>query len=437
MNTKLRTLTTINSSELSSSLTDITILYARLSQDDGSLGDSNSIVNQKNMLEMFAQDNGMKNLVFFVDDGISGTTFKRPAFEQAIELVNQGRVKNFIVKDLSRFGRDYLKVGMFTEMMFPEKDIRFIAINDNVDSNNEDDNTLAPFRNMFNEWYARDCSKKIKAVKHAKGNAGEKMNANPPYGYMKDPNNRKNWIIDELAAKIVKRIFNEYVRGLSLTQIANRLKSEEVLTPASHKMSLGIKARETPSGNPCWWSADSVGCILKRQEYCGHTVNFKTYKKSYKTKKYLFTSEEKRKVFYGTHERIIDQETFDLVQSMRESGRRRRTKHNRVGLFSGIAHCVDCGSRHRFSASQKYYACAGSKSRVIDCNNSHGIGEEMLSKVVLNDFNRISQFVIKHEKEFVESMQKQFELSNAKTVKQDKLALEKAKVRFSKLYKLS
>ena len=173
MDTKLRTLTTINNSQLSNDMTEITVLYARLSQDDGSLGDSNSIVNQKNMLETFARDMGMKNLVFFSDDGISGTTFNRPAFEHAIELVNSKRVKNFIVKDLSRFGRDYLKVGMFTEVLFPEKEVRFIAINDNVDSNNEDDNTLAPFRNMFNEWYARDCSKKIKAVKHAKGNAGE------------------------------------------------------------------------------------------------------------------------------------------------------------------------------------------------------------------------------------------------------------------------
>ncbi|GGC97888.1 recombinase family protein [Enterococcus wangshanyuanii] len=433
MKTANRPLTSINSSELSNNLTDITVLYARLSADDGSLGDSNSIINQKNMLETFAQDNGMKNLVFFVDDGISGTTFKRPAFEQAIELVNKGRVKNFIVKDLSRFGRDYLKVGMFTEMMFPEKDIRFIAINDNVDSNNEDDNTLAPFRNMFNEWYARDCSKKIKAVKHAKGNAGEKMCANPPYGYFKDPENKKKWIVDDMAAKIVKRIFSDYKKGFSLTQIAKQLKQEQILTPSCYKNSLGIKARKIRHADPCFWNVDIVGKILARQEYCGHTVNFKTYKKSYKTKKLLFNPEEKRKVFYDTHEAIIDQETFDLVQTMRKAGRRRRTKHNKVGLFSGIAHCVDCGSRHLFSAGQGYYACAGSKSRLIDCNNAHGISEKTLSKVVLDDFNHISQFVANHEKKFVENMQKQFELSNAKAMRQDKQVLEKAKVRFSEL----
>ncbi|MGG5342165.1 recombinase family protein [Enterococcus sp. AZ192] len=433
MKTANRPLTSINSSELSSNLTDITVLYARLSQDDGSLGDSNSIINQKNMLETFAQDSGMKNLVFFVDDGISGTTFKRPAFEQAIELVNKGRVKNFIVKDLSRFGRDYLKVGMFTEMMFPEKDVRFIAINDNVDSNNEDDNTLAPFRNMFNEWYARDCSKKIKAVKHAKGNAGEKMCANPPYGYFKDPENKKKWIVDDTASKIVKRIFSDYKKGFSLTQIAKQLRQEQILTPSCYKNSLGIKARKIRHADPYFWNVDIVGKILARQEYCGHTVNFKTYKKSYKTKKLLFNSDEKRKVFYDTHEAIIDQETFDLVQTMRKAGRRRRTKHNKVGLFSGIAYCVDCGSRHLFSAGQDYYACAGSKSRLIDCNNAHGISEKKLTQLVLNDFNHISQFVVNHEKKFVENMKKQFELSNAKAMLQDKQALEKAKVRFSEL----
>ena len=433
MNTAIRPLTSINSSELSSNLMDITVLYARLSADDGSLGDSNSIINQKAMLETFAFENGLKNLVFFVDDGISGTTFKRPAFEQAIELVNLGRVKNFIVKDLSRFGRDYLKVGMFTEMMFPEKDIRFIAINDNVDSNNEDDNTLAPFRNMFNEWYARDCSKKIKAVKHAKGNAGERMCANPPYGFLKDPNDKKNWIVDEVAAKIVKRIFSEYVKGVSLTQIANQLKQDKVLTPNCHKNSLGVKARKISHNNPYWWSVEVVGSILGRQEYCGHTVNFKTYKKSYKTKNCLLNPEEKRKVFLNTHEQIIDQETFDLVQKMRGAGRRRRTKYNKFGLFSGLAYCIDCGSRHLFSASQNYYACSGLKSRLINCNHSHGISEKKLTQVVLADFNRISQLVVDYEKEFVENMQKQFELSNAKIVKQDKLALEKAKTRFSEL----
>lgn len=412
---------------------DITVLYARLSADDGSLGDSNSIINQKNMLETFAWDNGMKNLVFFVDDGISGTTFKRPAFEQAIELVNQGRVKNFIVKDLSRFGRDYLKVGMFTEMMFPEKEIRFIAINDNVDSNNEDDNTLAPFRNMFNEWYARDCSIKIKAVKHAKGNAGEKICVNPPYGFFKDPQDKKNWIVDEAAAKTIKYIFNEYVKGLSLTQIANNLKSEKVLTPAKHKKSLGIKSAGSDNNNPYLWCAELVSNILERQEYCGHTVNFKTYKKSYKSKKSLFNPEDKRKIFYDTHERIIDQETFDLVQTMRKAGRRRQTKHNKAGLFSGVVYCVDCGSRHRFNAGSPYYACSGSVSRTVHCTGSHGIGEKALAKIVLNDFNHISQFIANYEKEFVERMQKQFELSNAKTVKQDKQALEKAKSRFSEL----
>ena len=433
MDTKLRTLTTINNSQLSNDMTEITVLYARLSQDDGSLGDSNSIVNQKNMLETFARDMGMKNLVFFSDDGISGTTFNRPAFEHAIELVNSKRVKNFIVKDLSRFGRDYLKVGMFTEVLFPEKEVRFIAINDNVDSNNEDDNTLAPFRNMFNEWYARDCSKKIKAVKHAKGNAGEKMCATPPYGYLKDPHDKSNWIIDKEAAKVIQRIFNDYVKGLSLSQIAKTLMNEKILTPGNYKKSIGIKTPRVSNDNPYWWSAELVGSMLERLEYCGHTVNFKTYKKSYKIKKRFPNPEEKRKIFYDTHERIIQQDTFDLVQKMRKAGRRRRTKHNRVGLFSGVAHCVDCKNRHRFSASTNYYSCSGSKSRLVDCNNAHGISEGMLSEIVLADFNQVSQFVLEHEDEFVEILQKQFELHNTRAIKQDNQILKKSEVRYVKL----
>lgn len=435
MNTAIRPLTSINSSELSTNLTNITVLYARLSADDGSLGDSNSIINQKTMLESFAYENKLKNPVFFVDDGISGTTFKRPAFEQAIELVNQGRVTTFIVKDLSRFGRDYLKVGMFTEMMFPEKNVRFIAINDNVDSNNEDDNTLAPFRNMFNEWYARDCSKKIKAVKHAKGNAGEKMGATPPYGYLKDPKDNKNWIVDEVADKIVKRIFSDYVKGLSLSQIARDLRSEKIMTSAYHKRSMGLKSSGAKDGDAYLWCAELVSNILERQEYCGHTVNFKTYKKSYKVKNSLLNPEEKRKVFYNTHEAIVDQETFDLVQKMRKATKRRRTKGGRVGLFSGIAHCLDCKSRHHFNASNSYpyYKCGGFYSRRIQCNGSHGIGEEKLSEIVLNDFNHISHFVISHENEFVEAVQRQFEMANTEMLKQDKQNIKSAEQRFVKL----
>jgi site-specific DNA recombinase len=436
MNTAIRPLTSINSSELSNNLTEITVLYARLSKDDGRNGESDSISNQKAMLEAYAIEKGFTNLVFFADDGISGTTFKRPAFEQAIALVKSNRVTNFIVKDLSRLGRDYLQVGLLTEVTFPEYDVRFLAINDRVDSDIEDNSTFdfQAIKNLFNQAYAKECSEKIKAVKHAKGNAGERMCANPPYGYLKDPNDKKNWIVDEIAAKIVKRIFNEYVKGLSLTQISNRLKVEEVLTPARHKKSLGVKSAGSNNNNPYLWCAELVSNILERQEYCGHTVNFKTYKKSYKAKKWLLNPEEKRKVFYNTHEAIVDQETFDLVQVMRKSIKRRKTKNGKIGLFSGIAHCVDCGSRHRFQArGYSYYSCAGSKSRVIDCDNAHGIGEKTLSKVVLDDFTHISQFIVNHEKEFVKNMQKQFELSNAKTIKQDKLALGKAKTRFSEL----
>ena len=261
--------------------TNLTILYARLSKDDGKSGDSDSIVNQKLLLENFAKDQKMSLCLFLYDDGVSGTTFNRPTFGTALELVNQGRVKNFIVKDLSRFGRDYLKVGAFTEVAFPEKGVRFVAINDNVDSAKPDDNSLAPFRNLFNEWYARDCSKKIKSVKHAKGNAGIRMAVNVLYGYLKGENYLQTyeWVIDEEAASVVRRIFNDFASGKSMTMIVNELREEKVLIPSAHKEKLGFKARKTE--DPTYWSSSMIRQILGQREYCGHTVNFKTYKNSF------------------------------------------------------------------------------------------------------------------------------------------------------------
>ncbi|CDG03727.1 recombinase family protein [Lactococcus lactis] len=417
---------------------NLTVLYARLSKDDGKSGDSDSILNQKLLLENFAREQKLAPYVFLADDGVSGTTFNRPAFQQAIELVNRGQVKTFVVKDLSRFGRDYLKVGAFTEVAFPEKGVRFIAINDNVDSDRPDDNSLAPFRNLFNEWYARDCSKKIKAVKHSKGNAGIPMTANVPYGYLKGENYKETheWIVDEEAAIVIRRIFHDYASGKSMTMIAKELETERVNTPAAHKVSIGLKSNKMPSFR-YGWNAQTIRQVLAHREYCGHTVNFKTYKKSYKTKKHLPTPLEEQKIFKNTHEAIIDEDLFELVQEKRGAYRPRRTMHHHVGLFSGITCCMDCGSLHHYDHNggdcSPFYYCSGASKRIKICKSRHSIMEKRLEPIVLEDVRRITQLVKNNESELVTFLEKKFRAQKSRTFQKDKQMLEKAKHRFLEL----
>ena len=417
---------------------NLTVLYARLSKDDGKSGDSDSILNQKLLLENFAREQKLSPCVFLADDGISGTTFNRPAFQEAIELVNQGKVKAFVVKDLSRFGRDYLKVGAFTEVAFPEKGVRFIAINDNVDSDKPDDNSLAPFRNLFNEWYARDCSKKIKAVKHAKGNVGLPMTANIPYGYLRGDDYAKThkWIVDEEAAVIVKRLFHDYASGKSMAQIAQELKKEKILLPSAHKMKLGIKPNRIPE-DPYAWNSSIVRQVLRYREYCGHTVNFKTYKTSYKIKKSLNNDFDKQKIFKNTHEAIIDEELFELVQEKRGTYRPRITRKKQVGLFSGIACCLDCGSiHHYYNDTEKrsaFYYCSGASKRIKKCASRHNIQEKILTQYILSDIQRVTQLLKKNESElitYLESMQKKKDLH---TFEKEKLLFQKSELRFQEL----
>lgn len=420
-----RSLTTENNEKL-------TILYARLSQDDGNKGDSNSIVNQRQMLENVAKKQNFRNIKFLSDDGISGTTFERPAFMEAIKLVQMGKVANFVVKDLSRFGRDYLKVGMFTEMMFPEKDVRFIAINDNVDSLREEDNSLAPFRNMFNEWYARDCSKKIKAVKHMKGNAGIPLTCNLPYGYIRDPADKNHWLVDEEAAKIVRRIFHEYKSGVSLTQIAKGLGADKVLIPARHKLAIGMKVN-TAGLHKYQWSTDTVRTFLENPAYCGHTVNFRTYKKSYKSKKCLPNARENWKIFKNTHEAIIDEKDFEMVQTMRKATKRRYTKSGKVGLFAGIAFCADCDRREIFMGSKDYYYCGGVKSHRVKCSSAHGIYEKNLLKLATEHFRGITELVSEDEERLVAILRKKFELEQSQDLANEQKKLTKAENRLAEL----
>ena len=311
---------------------NITALYARLSQEDALDGESNSIANQKKILLKYATDNGFPNPTFFIDDGVSGVTFDRPGWNEMIRLSEAGKVKTVIVKDMSRMGRDYLKVGYYTESFFAERDIRYIAINDGVDSD-KGDNEFTSFRNLFNDFYARDTSKKIRAVMRAKGNAGEHLCTNPPYGYMKSPDNKKVWIVDEEAAAVVKRVFDLCIAGKGPMQIAKVLTADKVLTVKAYYAKRDGKPMPD---NLYRWDFKTIAGILERPEYTGCTVNFKTYSKSHKLKKRLQNAPENQRIFLNTQPAIIEEQVFERVQELR-ANKRRPTKTGRQGLFFWLA----------------------------------------------------------------------------------------------------
>lgn len=434
LDTLQRTLTTQNHnfSRRNKAKQELTVLYARLSQDDGTQGDSDSIVNQKAMLEKFARDNSLYNTRFFVDDGYSGTNFNRPGFQKALDLIKNGEVKTFVVKDLSRFGRNYAEVALYTDILFPKLDVRFIAVNDNVDSETQDANEIdfAPFRNVFNEFFAKDTSKKIRAVKRAKGLAGERVATHAPYGYLKDSDNRKLLLIDEPAAKVVRKIFNYCVNGFGPTQIANKLREEQIPTILEHKQK---------NNHPTYvWRSSSVIKILERPEYLGHTVNFKTHRKSYRDRRIVLNDPKDWVVFENTHEPIIDRATFDLAQKMRQK-RRRHTKYDHVGLFSGLVYCADCKNRHYFctgrsiSPNQERYVCSGFKSHYNKCDNAHYIREMTLTEIVLADINDKIDFLKQHERQFTESLAKRAKTDQQKELKKAEKRVIEAKKRASEL----
>ncbi|MCL2085361.1 recombinase family protein [Candidatus Saccharibacteria bacterium] len=422
----------------------ITVLYARLSKDDKQRSkdktkedDSDSILNQKLILAKFAYDNRLPNPVFFVDDGISGTTFDRPDVQAALGLVEAGRVKSFVVKDLSRFGRDRLKVDYYHEIMFPDLDVRFVAINDNIDSS-KGENDMAPIRSLFNEYYARDTSKKVRAVFRAKGMAGERLSSFAPYGYMKDPSDKKKLVIDEVAAEVVRKIFRLCLAGLGVTHIANRLKDEQILTPSHHFANMGISIPQKLPTIPYDWEGATVKNILARREYLGHTVNFKTYSKSFRNKTTMHNPLESQVVFEDTHPAIIDQETFDRVQTLRE-GRRRRTNSGRVGLFAGIVFCEECGSRHYFTSGanqtqeQDAYVCSGFRSKKATCSHSHYIRSVTLEQMVSEYLERVKDFATQHEKAFVAHIMQGAEAKSRKALIADKSNLAKIESRIVEL----
>ena len=384
---------------------EITALYCRLSQDDKQEGDSNSIINQKKILKKYALDRGYTNIQFYIDDGVSGTTFNRAGFQSMIADVEAGKVKRVIVKDMSRLGRDYLQVGMYTEIFFPEHDVHFIAVNDGVDSNQED-NEFTPFRNIINEWYAKDTSKKIRAVKRSKGMAGEHIGSHPPYGYMKNPENKKEWIIDEEAAEVVREIFRLCVGGYGPTRIAHILTERKILCPTYYALEKGGKPRTALPADKYTWNGPVVAKILDRMDYLGHTVNFKTHVKSYKVHKTIYNSPDQWKVFEGTHEAIIDKETFEIVQKIR-AGKRRPTRMGEMPMFSGLLYCADFGrtlSFHRKDdepAEKHHYLCENYRSNTANCT-MHYIRNVVVERIVLENLKEVIQYVSNYEDEFVQ-----------------------------------
>lgn len=410
----------------------ITALYARLSQEDALDGDSNSIVNQKAVLSKYAADNGFTNPVFFIDDGVSGVTFDRPNFNRMIAEIEAGNVATVIVKDMSRLGRDYLKVGYYTEIFFVERDVRYIAINDGVDSA-KGDNDFTPFRNLFNDFYAKDTSKKVRAIKKAQGMAGEHL-TKPPYGYKVDPDDKKKWIVDEEAAAVVKRIFDLCIAGKGPLQIAKILKADKILTVKAYYAKQ--KGKLLPD-NPYNWNENSIVGILERMDYCGHTVNFKSYSKSHKLKKRIPTTKEQLAIFHNTHEAIVEEAVFERVQELR-ANKRRPTKAERQGLFSGLVYCADCGSKlhfatcKSFNGKQDHYRCAKYKSNTGSCT-AHFIREETLKAIVRQRIFDVTARFIENIMDFREMVYQQQFAEAEKDMKRKRREVEQAKKRIAEL----
>ncbi len=384
---------------------DVTALYARLSKDDDLVGDSNSIVHQKEILAKYAKEHGFTNIEFYIDDGFSGTNFNRPDFQRMMADAEEGKLSTVIVKDMSRFGRDYIMVGYYTEIYFSNLNIRFIAINDNVDSSIQTENDLTPFKNVFNEWYAKDTSKKIRAVFKAKGNSGKHLTNNPPFGYKKDPDDKDKWIIDEEAAVTVKRIFEMFSNGVRMPEIARKLTQEKVETPTLYNLKHGIKIRRT-SEFPEIWSNATIKGILDQIAYAGHTVNFQTTKKSYKNKKQVRLPKEGWVIYRNTQEAIIDEKTFETVQQMRNV-KRAYTKFNEPNMFSGLLFCADCGNRLTIQRVAKNrnmdnFTCATYRKKKKGLCSSHRILVSELTEVVKSDLQKVCEYVFLHEKEFTD-----------------------------------
>ncbi len=401
----------------------ITALYCRLSVDDELNGESNSITHQKEMLEEYAQKNNFYNIKFYVDDGYSGTNFNRPAFKELIKNIDSGLVGTVIVKDMSRLGRDYLKVGYYSEVYFGEAGVHFIAVNDNVDNTIENDSDFTPFRNIMNEWYAKDTSKKVRAVIRAKGMSGKSTCNCPPYGYIKDENG--NWLVEKEAAEIIKRIYRLCIEGYGPMQISKKLNAQKAISPVVWKNKVGWKYKLEKVDHPELWTVSAIRRILSNPIYLGNTVNFRTKKKSYKSHSVVYLPKDEWVIFEDTHEAIIDRDTFDTVQKLREGVRRRVSIDGEMSIFSGLLYCADCGAkmylnRHRGSEKDAFNCASYRKEKERTCT-SHYITLHAIEDIVLYDLQRVLGMAKGQETEFVSMLQEK----NKKMTKSD--LSEKAK----------
>jgi len=413
----------------------LTAAYCRLSQDDTLDGESNSITNQKSLLSKFATDNNLKNTVFFVDDGYSGTNWNRPGFQEMMKEVEDYNVSALIVKDLSRLGREYSYMGRLQEFIFPAYDVRFVAINDDVDSS-KGENDFAVFKNVFNEYFAKDTSKKIRAVNKIRGQAGEHITSSPPFGYKKDEADRKKWVVDEEAAPIVKHIFDLCIGGKGPMQIAKVLTSEKVLTVTAYT----AKHRGNPLPENIYkWSDSAVVKILERMEYLGCTVNFKTYTKSLKFKKRMETPKEDWLIFENTQPAIIDKGQWERVQKLREN-KRRLTKFGKTSLFSGLVCCADCGAKLHFRTCRSYkeddsqdnFVCSNYKSNTGSCK-IHFIREQTLKEQVLRCIQMTMTYVRLFREDFQQELLQQDTAVRKAELVQKRKVLSEAQKRIADL----
>ena len=417
----------------------ITALYCRLSQDDMLAGESNSITNQKEILLKYAQDNRFPNPQFYVDDGFSGTNFNRPDFQRMIRDMENGKIGTIITKDLSRLGREYLKTGEYIELIFPDYDVRYIAINDGVDTQ-RGDNDFTPFKNLMNDFFAKDCSKKIRAVVKAKGQSGKPVSARAPYGYKKSPENKNVWLIDEPAAKVVKRVFQLCIEGHGPYEIAKILTADGIPTPSTHALDSGNIVGTGSAKRSEHWIGQVVSKVLESPEYAGHTANFKTVKKSYKSKKQIFKPRDEWMIFENTHEPIISQHDFDLVQKLRLN-KRVRQKCDDPNPFSGIVYCADCGAKLYLSrgsgipANMECMKCGTYSKHYHECT-AHYIRTCVLSELVVDELNKVLTDVHRNEDAFIRKVMEQSAATHLDEVKNAKKTLARFEQRITELDKM-
>ncbi|HFV0249961.1 TPA: DUF4368 domain-containing protein [Streptococcus agalactiae] len=419
----------------------ITALYERLSRDDELEGESNSIVNQKKILEEYASKNNLTNIIHFTDDGISGTQFDRPGFMKMMNGVNIGNIGCIIVKDMSRLGRDYLKVGQCMEIL-RQKGVRLIAINDNVDSFYREDD-FTPFRNIMNEWYARDTSRKIQSTFRSKGESGKHTASTPPYGYIKDEKDKDKWVVDEKAAEIVRRIFNLTMDGAGPYKIAKILEADKIDIPAYHQQKMGYGLHQSKNFEyPYRWCSSTIASILKKKEYLGHTVNFKT-RKHFKDKKSKYVSEDKWLIFENTHEAIIDQETFDNVQRIRGNVKRYPDGWGEYHPLTGLMYCADCGSKmyvHRTNNYKNipYYVCSNYKKVPCGtlCPSAHRIKAEVVLNLIQETLKDIKNYLDEDNEAFIHSIQNEMEEKEKAHIEKKKIRLTESQNRLQELERL-